>query len=862
MNSIEIRKKFLNFFEKNNHQKISSSSLIPAEDPTLLFTNAGMNQFKDLFLGNKKEKYTTATSIQKCVRAGGKHNDLTEVGFTNRHLTFFEMMGNFSFGNYFKKDAIKFAWEFLTKEIGLPTEHLVITIYKDDNAAYDIWKKEIGIPEEKIIRLGEKENFWQMGDTGPCGPCSEIHYDNGKDVGCQKESCDPSCDCGRFTEIWNLVFMQYNRQNNGKLIPLTQTGIDTGMGFERLNMILQKKDSVFETDLFTPLIEKIEEVTELSYKKSDKNIQAAFNVLSDHARSSSLLIADGCMPSNEGRGYVVRKIIRRAALFAQKISNNPKLFSKIAKVFINYYSPIYKELKENKNLIINTLNDEVQKFSENLNLGKNILERYIKQNEKENKKEISGSQLFKLYDTYGFPPEITKVIANEQGLSIDMNGFEKEMQKQKKQSVKKNKTLILDIPEKIQTKFVGYNNLEIETTINFIIKENGSVWIVTNESTFYVESGGQISDTSVIKLNNKIYSIKDFYKSESIINPAIAIKIETDEIINIGDNAQCIVNYSNRMNTAKNHTATHILQAALIQVLGKHIKQAGSFVNYNQLRFDYTSNSAPSKSDLIKVEQIINQKIQENIKLNIFTTTLKKARESGVTALFGEKYNPNNVRVVQIPGFSAELCGGTHVNSTGEIGCFKIESDIALSSGVRRIIGVTGAKCLELFQKTFNTTKALGDKFKVKIDQVLKAVEKQTENLHELQTQLKQFKKQAWKLQIPVWQKEVKLVGTIPFLFLEVTDLNSSQLKDIAINIETKAPGFYFIINKSSKNIKRISYFGYLSKKFTNSLNFKKFSEFLNKKFDFKGGGSSNLIQGGGQKQNIDTKKEIINWLK
>lgn len=863
MNSIEIREKFLKFFEKNNHQKVSSSSLIPAEDPTLLFTNAGMNQFKDLFLGNKKETYTTATSIQKCVRAGGKHNDLTEVGFTNRHLTFFEMMGNFSFGDYFKKDAIKYAWEFLTKEVAIPKEHLVITIYTDDDAAHDIWKKDIGIPEEKIIRLGEKENFWQMGDTGPCGPCSEIHYDNGKDVGCKKASCDPSCDCGRFTEIWNLVFMQYNRQNDGKLVPLAQTGIDTGMGFERLNMILQKKDSVFETDIFTPLIKKIEEITKLSYKQSDKNIQAAFNVLCDHARSSSLLIADGCLPSNDGRGYVVRKIIRRAALFAQKISVKPRLFSNIAKVFIDYYSPIYKELKDNEQLIINTLNDEVQKFSENLNLGKNILEKYIEQNEKENKKEISGSQLFKLYDTYGFPAEITKVIANEQDLSIDMDGFEIEMQKQKEQSGKqnKNKTLVLDVPEKIQTKFVGYDNLEVETTVNFIIKENGSSWIVTNESPFYVESGGQISDTGFIKFNDKVYPIKGFYKSESVTNPAIAIKIELEEIIQIGDNIKCIVDYYNRVNTTKNHTATHMLQAALTQILGKHIKQAGSFVNDNQLRFDYTSNNAVSKDDIIKVEQIVNQKIQENIKLSIFTTTLEKAQEAGVTAIFGEKYNPENVRVVQIPGFSAELCGGTHVNATGEIGCFKIESDIALSSGVRRITAITGPKAIEYFQNSFNTIKTLVEKFKVKPEQVLNSIEKQELNLQNAQSQLKQLKKQMWKLQIPDWQNKIKEIGKIPFLFLELTDFDGGQLKEVSQAIENKAPGFYFIINNNSNNPERISFFGYLSKKYSNSLNFKEFSKFLKEKFDFKGGGSPTLIQGGGIKAN-NIEHEIISWLK
>lgn len=863
MNSIEIREKFLNYFEKNGHKMVTSSSLVPAHDPTLLFTNAGMNQFKEVFLGSEIRNYKTATSIQKCVRAGGKHNDLDEVGFTNRHLTFFEMMGNFSFGDYFKKDAIRYAWDFLTKEVNIPTEKLIITIYNDDDQAYEIWNKEIGIPAEKIIRLGEKDNFWQMGDTGPCGPCSEIHYDNGKDVGCKTTKCDPSCPCGRFTEIWNLVFMQFDRQQNGKLIPLKQTGIDTGMGFERLNMILQKKETIFQTDIFAPLIKKIEDITKISYNKSNKNIQAAFNVLCDHVRSSSLLIADNCLPSNEGRGYVLRKIIRRAALFAQKLSDNQLLFSTLAKEFISYFSLIYKELKENEQLIINTLNDEIQKFSENLNQGKNILEKYIQENKSKKQTILSGEQVFKLYDTYGFPPEITRVVALEQDFTLDMAGFDKEMKKQQEQSGKSNKdkVIILEIPENIKTIFVGYDKLEIETKVNFVIKKDNFSWIVTQESPFYVESGGQISDTGFIKINEKIYPVKGFFKAESSNNPAIAIKIESTNI-KINDSIKCIVDLYNRSNVAKNHTATHMLQAALVQIFGKHIKQAGSSVNHEHLRFDYTSNNTPSKDDLNKIEKIINQKIQENIKLKTSVTTLEKAQGAGVTAIFGEKYNPESVRVVQIPGFSAELCGGTHADSTGEIGCFKIESDVALSSGVRRITALTGPKCFELFQLSFNTIKTLGEKFKAKSDQILPAIEKQLENLHDTQTQLKQLKKQMWKLQIPVWQKEVKLIGKIPFLFIEFTDLDGSQLKEISNEIEVKSPGFYFAINKNSQNEDRVSFFGYVSKEWSKTINLKEFSKFLTDKFEFKGGGSPTLIQGGGPKPEKNIVQEIINWIK
>lgn len=862
MNSIEIREKFLNYFKKNGHEIVPSSSLIPAQDPTLLFTNAGMNQFKNVFLGNEKRSYKRATSIQKCVRAGGKHNDLEEVGFTNRHLTFFEMMGNFSFGNYFKEEAIKFAWEFLTKEVKISPKNLKITTYKDDEQAFEIWNKTINIPTDKIYRLGNKDNFWQMGDTGPCGPCSEIHFDNGKDVGCKSDGCNPSCSCGRFTEIWNLVFMQFNRQENGKLLPLKQTGIDTGMGFERLSMILQKKDSVFQTDIFAPLIKKIEKLTKLSYANSDKNTKAAFHVLCDHVRSSSLLIADGCLPSNDGRGYVLRKIIRRAALFAQKLSDNPKLFTSLSKEFISYFSLIYKKLKDNEKLILSTLEDEITKFSENLKSGKIILEKYIEENKKNSKSNLSGEQVFKLYDTYGFPPELTKVIANEQNFTLDMPGFNKEMEKQKEQSGKKakGKNATLDIPENINTKFVGYDKLEIETEINFILKENNVSWIVTNKSPFYVESGGQISDKGWININDTVFEIENFYKSDNSNNPAITVKIKNTNI-KVGDKVKCIVDYYSRTNTTKNHTATHLLQAALVQVLGKHIQQAGSFVNSEFLRFDYTSNHALKPEDTEKIENIVNQKIQANINLNIFYTTLQEAKDAGVTALFGEKYNADQVRVIQIPGFSSELCGGTHVKSTGDIGLFKIESDIALSSGVRRITGITGPKAIEVFQNSFNTIKTLVEKFKVKPEQVLTAVEKQTENISDLNSQIKQLKKQLAKSQIPAWQSQVQQVGKVPFLLLELQDFDSSQIKDICESIETKSPGFYFIVNTNSKTPDNISFFGYVSKNFAPQVNLKEFSKLLRKKFDLKGGGSNTLIQGGG-KQPKNLKEEIIKWLK
>ena len=860
MNSLEIREAFLKFFKKNGHTAVPSSSLIPAQDPTLLFTNAGMNQFKDVFLGNEKRSYTRATSIQKCVRAGGKHNDLEQVGFSNRHLTFFEMMGNFSFGDYFKEEAIKFAWEFLTKNMELPKENLFISIYKTDDQAHEIWNKTIGIPEDKIIRLGEKDNFWQMGDTGPCGPCTEIHFDHGKDTGCKQKDCNPSCDCGRFTEIWNLVFMQYNRQEDGELKPLKQTGVDTGMGFERLCMIKQNKDSAFQTDIFTPIIKKIEELTKIDYAKSPEKTKAAFHVLTDHVRSCSLLIADGCMPSNDGRGYVLRKIIRRAALFTQKLSDNPKIFSALANEFICFMSAIYPELKVNKDLIIKVLDQETERFSVNLIQGQNILEKYIDQNKKEKKAVLSGEQIFKLYDTFGFPSELTKVIANEEGFSLDMDGFEKEMKKQQEQSGKKTKgkEAKLDIPDTVSTNFVGYDKLEIKTKVNFV---NDS-WIVTEESPFYIESGGQDSDKGWVTINKQTYPIKAFYKSDKTQNPAIALKIDLkDAKIKIGDSVECVVDYYSRINSAKNHTATHLLQAALVHIFGKQIKQAGSLVNDKHMRFDFTHPEGLTKEHIEELEEIVNQKIQENIKLNIFHTTLEKAKDEGVTAIFGEKYNPEQVRVIQVPGFSAELCGGTHVKSTGDIGCFKIENEVALSAGIRRITATSGPQAIKFFQNCFQVTKALGEYFKAKPEKIIEAVEKQQENLLKAQSEIKQIKKQLWKSQIPTWQKDVKPVGKVLFLFLEVEDLDGTQLKQLSEEIETKSPGFYFIVSQNSKTPERVNFFGYLSKKWSKEVNLKEFCKLLKDKFEWRGGGSPTLVQGGGSKADA-VKEEVCNWLK
>ncbi|MBY0353931.1 alanine--tRNA ligase [Candidatus Babeliales bacterium] len=867
MNSLQIRKKFFDFFQKYNHTVVASSSLIPAEDPTLLFTNAGMNQFKDVFLGKEKRSYKRATSIQKCVRAGGKHNDLDQVGFTTRHLTFFEMMGNFSFGDYFKQEAMQFAWEFLTVEMGLQKKDLYVSVYEKDDESYNIWNKVLNIPEDHLVRLGMKDNFWAMGDTGPCGPCTEIYLDRGADQGCRSATCRPSCDCSRFIEIWNNVFMQYNRQEDGSLKELAQTGVDTGMGLERLCMVAQGVNSVFETDQFVLLTASIEKRTGVSYQQADEKMRANFHVIADHIRSSSLLIADGCAPSNDGRGYVLRKIIRRAALFAQKISDDKNLFSNLALDFIATMKDIYPELEVNKKLICSVLDSEIERFAQNLINGQGILQKYIEVNKQQGVSVISGDQTFKLYDTYGFPPELTMLMGQEDGFTVDFEGFEQEMAKQKELSGKKMKAggaeeVSLD---NMPTKFVGYEVLENESPIQFVSATDDHIWLSTKESPFYVECGGQVNDHGRITINNQTFTVVDLKKSGETFNPAILVKIPTTTVdgkpaqaINVGDTAHSIVEAAIREKTVKNHTATHMLQAALQQILGGHVKQAGSVVNDKHLRFDYAHHQAMTKQEIKQVEDLINQKIQADIKTNIMWTSLKDAQSRGVISFFGEKYNPEKVRIVEIPGFSAELCGGTHASSTGIIGCFKIVSDTALATGTRRIVAITGPGAVEMFQQTFDSVKQLSELFKVKQEDVLDAVQKQQATLQATQTQVKQLKKQLYKAFIPAWHNDIEQAGKVQFLYLELDDASADDMKQICTDLSKDKPGFYFLVSKATG---RFTFFGYVSKECPHKIDLKQFAQFLQTTFNLKGGGSDSFLQGGGSEIPKVLKQELVNWL-
>ncbi len=864
MKSLEIRKKFFDFFIKRGHQKVASSSLIPAQDPTLLFANAGMNQFKDLFLGKEKRSYTTAVTIQKCVRAGGKHNDLDNVGFTKRHLTFFEMMGNFSFGDYFKNEAITYAWDFLTKEMALPIEKLHATVYKTDDEAYDIWHKKIGIPAERMHRLGEQDNFWQMGDTGPCGPCTEIHMDRGAEFGCKDiKECGPACDCDRFLEIWNLVFMQYDRQPDGTDKPLKQTGVDTGMGLERLCSVVQDKDSVFEIDVFAGIMKKIEEITGLEYYKQDANTRAAFNVLADHVRSSSLIIADGGAPSNEGRGYVLRKIIRRAALFAQKLNAPQTIFPDLSRQLVRDMGDIYPELKANEETIYTILSSEINKFATNLVRGQNILSRYFEENKAT--KVITGDQAFKLYDTFGFPLELLHVIAREHSFTVDTLGFDALMLKQQEQSGKKTADELdhVGLDDATETEFTGYKELETSSEVVALIADNKLVdsvaagqkcWVVTKKSPFFIVGGGQVPDSGWLTVGG----IKTPLLSVRYINNAIGALVDAPSAIKVGDTVTEQVNKDLRVKAMKNHTATHMLQSALIQLFGKQIKQSGSLVAPDYLRFDFTYHENLSPEDIARVEDLVNEKIRENILLNIQYMDLKQAHEHGALAFFGDKYNPEKVRMVEIPDFSVELCGGTHVRATGDIGTFKITEVTALSAGHRRIVAVTGEAAIHLFQETFNTAKALSTEFKVKREEVVDAVLKQKEQLKNLNTQIAQLKKQLMLSESADLQNRIAKVGSAPFLFVKRDNATHDELKEIVNILQSKQPGFYFVV---SVNDGRASFLAHLSAEFANAIDLKKFATWLNEKHGMRGGGSKNQLQGGGAKLDADLEASIKEWI-
>jgi len=755
MTSAEIRDKFFVFFEQNGHERVSSSSLVPHDDPTLLFTNAGMVQFKDYFLQKRKPRFLRAVTSQKCVRAGGKHNDLENVGRTARHHTFFEMLGNFSFGDYFKEDAIIFAWDFLTKELELTADKLYITVFDDDDEAYAIWQHTVGLPEERIIRMGEEDNFWSMGDVGPCGPCSEILYDQGESVGCGKAGCKPGCDCDRYLEIWNLVFMQYEKFAGGETVPLQKKCVDTGMGLERVSAVMQGVKNNFDCDLFAGVHDFLLDATRDDGRAWDwKDERVSFRVIEDHSRAIAFLINDAVVPSNEDRGYVLRKIIRRAARHARKIGFSAPVLYKSVGVVIDSMRLIYPELEENRAYIVSSTLKEEERFSKTLDFGMIILKDLIAKTKKDGQSLLPGADVFKLYDTYGFPKDLTDEVATESGLSIDHAGFEEEMRKQRESSgavgvIEQVPQVYLDFDASSgNSGFCGYARTEGGGHVALLVKdgkkvsefkEGDSGEVVVNSTVFYPESGGQVGDSGYLDccgMGGKLVVINTKRLTENAIVHYVEV---VSGSVREGEKVALHVDREKRQAVASNHTATHILQWALREVLGDHVKQAGSLVSPEKLRFDFSHFDRMTEREVERVEDLVNARIIADDAVSTMEMGVDAAIAEGATALFGEKYG-ENVRVVSVGTYSKELCGGTHVDSTGRLGYFAITSEGGISAGHRRIEACTAVeahKYIKTLRKTLKETAASlktgVPKLPAKVEQLIasqKSCEKELEKLH------------------------------------------------------------------------------------------------------------------------------------
>ena len=750
MTGKELRALFLNYFRERGHTVVASSGLIPHNDPTLLFTNAGMNQFKDCFLGMEKRDYVRACSSQKCVRAGGKHNDLENVGRTARHHTFFEMLGNFSFGDYFKKEAIAYAWEFLTRDLGLDKNRLYVTVYQEDDEAAEIWHVQEGVPRDRIYRFGEKDNFWSMGDTGPCGPCTEIFWDNGPEVGCGSPDCAVGCDCDRYMEIWNNVFMQFDRSADGTLTPLPKPAVDTGMGLERISTVMQGMKSNYDTDLFQGIIRHIEKLSGKKYHDNDRD-DVSMRVIADHARATTFLICDGVLPSNEGRGYVLRRIMRRAARHAKMLGFAEPMLYRVVDGVIEMMADAYPELIERESYLKKVILAEEERFMETLDNGLRILNEEIATLRRDGGTEIPGETLFKLYDTFGFPVDLTGDIVAGEGFTIDEAGFAACMERQRVLAREHWKGSgeegIASVHKTLHTRgirscFVGYGEQAAYAPVIALLKggvevsmaEAGDqVEIITESTPFYGESGGQAGDTGTISTGNAHVTVTSSLRPfpDLIIHRATV----TSGIIAVGEAADLKIDVGERNSTSRNHTATHLLQAALKEVLGDHIKQAGSLVAPDRLRFDFTHFSAMTPDEIRRTEDLVNSHIMENDNVHSREMAVQEAMESGATALFGEKYG-DRVRVVRVGGVSSELCGGTHVHAAGDIGFFKILSETGIAAGVRRIEALTGTGALAWVRQLEDEQKKIASLVKAEGSDPVEKLEKFLVRQKELQREI------------------------------------------------------------------------------------------------------------------------------
>ncbi|WP_353934335.1 alanine--tRNA ligase [Acinetobacter indicus] len=871
MTSAEIREAFLRYFESQGHTRVASSSLVPANDPTLLFTNAGMNQFKDCFLGLEKRDYVRAVSSQKCVRAGGKHNDLDNVGYTARHHTFFEMLGNFSFGDYFKRDAIKFAWEFLTGDewLALPKDKLYATVYHTDDEAFDIWNKEIGLAPERIIRIGDNkgekyasDNFWAMGDTGPCGPCSEIFFDHGDHIWGGLPGT-PEEDGDRFIEIWNNVFMQFNRTADGVLHPLPAPSVDTGMGLERISAVLQHVNSNYEIDLFQHLLKAAAEIigldttaleAEAKEKGTPVQYPASLKVVADHARSCCFLIADGVNPSNEGRGYVLRRIIRRAVRHGNKLGATGSFFHKMLQPLIEVMGAAYPELEAQKARIEAQLLKEEEQFAKTLEQGLKLLE-----GELANLKGsvIPGEVVFKLYDTYGFPTDLTADIARERDLTIDEAGFEVEMAAQRQRARDAGKFAIdYNSVVKVdgETQFDGYDATAGQGQIIAIYKDGEQVdevaegdeaLIVLNQTPFYAESGGQIGDTGIFKNDTGIFEVQDTKKSGGAF---VHQGIVTMGSLKAAQNVEAIVKADIRAATARNHSATHLLHAALRQILGSHVQQKGSLVASDVLRFDFANDQPVSFEQLQEIERLVNAEVIANTPVTTELLDIESAKAKGAMMLFGEKYG-DEVRVLSMgsvieeKNFSIELCGGIHVKRTGDIGLFKITSEGGVAAGVRRIEAVTGTKAIEAAQKADRDINTINALLKAQKEQTIEKVEAIVETASSLQKQIEQLNQKLASLQAGELLSQVQTIAGRATLITTVQGMDAKALRNLHDGVKSKLDNAVIVLAGVEGD--KVSLIASVAKDFTASIKAGDIIKHLASELGGKGGGKPDLAQGG-----------------
>ncbi len=795
MNSNEIRSAYLKFFEEKGHLVIPSSSLIPYGDPTLLLTNAGQNQFKQYFTGEKIPPNPRLASCQKCFRTV----DIESVGDT-KHLTFFEMLGNFSIGDYFKREAIEWGWEFVTERMKLPRERLWTTVFTNDDEAFEIWNKKIGVPANKIMRFGEKDNFWgPAGSSGPCGPCSEIHYDFGPQYGCGKPDCNPGCGCSRFVELWNLVFTEFNQDENKVRTPLPKPNIDTGMGLERLATIMQGKTTVYDTDIFTPLLTNISKIIGKKYGENE-DADNAMRVVVEHSRSIAFLIADGVMPANDGRGYVLRRLLRRAALFGKRLGLEQLFLKDTCAASIEHMKAIYPELAQRRDMVLKVVELEEARFRETLNTGLSLLDNLISDTSSQVRNKIAGADVFKLYDTYGFPVELTQEIVARAGLSVDMDGFEKEMERQRERAraaakfdnVKGAGKMVFR-PGQEKTEFVGYHHLKYKSRISDILIGNKSVdtveagqeaSLVLETTPFYGEMGGQVGDTGIISNALGHFVVTDaIHSGEFIVHQG---KLESGKL-NVGEEVEAEVDNARRRDIASNHTATHLLQYALRQVLGQHVQQRGSMVGPYEFRFDFSHLTAMTAEEIQRVQHIVNDKVRENLIVNADQMGYKQAVAEGATALFDEKYG-DVVRVIKIgtPVISAELCGGTHVSATGQIGFFQVVAESSVGSGLRRIEAVTGKGAETYVEHNFINLKAIAEALGTSPASAHDKVAALKQELEEERKKLANIEKERSRKSAGDLTSQVETINGVKVLAARVDNLRLDSLREMADMLREK----------------------------------------------------------------------------